>query len=72
MALLQESGALLTDLTCPLMLTSAARRLLTGRCFSSSAAPLADAVLSRLDAICRVTTNASVLDRHGDDDDESH
>lgn len=36
----------------------------------SSAAPLADAVLSRLEAACRVTTNSSILDRHGDD--ESH
>ena len=36
----------------------------------SSAAPLADAVLSRLETACRVTTNASILDRHGDD--ESH
>ena len=50
------------------MLTSAARTLLTRRHCYSSAAPLADAVLSRLDAICRVTTNASVLDRHGDDE----
>ena len=56
--------------TCLLMLTSAARTLLTRRRFSSSAAPLADAVHSRLGAICRVTTNASVLDRRGGD--ESH
>ena len=52
----------------PSMLTS--KTPLLRRRFSSAAAPLADAVLSRLEAACRVTTNASILDRHGDD--ESH
>ena len=34
------------------------------------AVPLGDALMSRLEAACRVSTNASILDRHGDD--ESH
>ena len=36
----------------------------------STAAPLTDAVLTRLERICRVSTNPNILDRHGDD--ESH
>ena len=40
------------------------------RRFSTAVAPLADSLLSRLEAVCRVSTNASILDRHGDD--ESH
>ena len=51
--------------------SSMSMSMLRARRFSTQlAAPLGDAVLSRLEAACRVSTNGSILDRHGDD--ESH